>query len=170
MSRATLFAALVVLVSWTGVLRAEEPQADADAAAPKEEKKLTKKEIAENVARHRALKNIETRLKRVKPLKGQKAAKEDYFLVAKVEMTVADQAAKVEFGVLQGQEGAKQDIYDYMVGTPERTLRNWNVYARFNDTQTAEAGLQAARKQYDELLAYQKEMMEYFQAASMCRT
>jgi len=106
----------------------------------------------------------------VKPLRGQKANKEDFFLVAKVEMTVEDQAAKVEFGVLQGQEGATDDIYNYMAGTPARTLRNWNVYARFNDTETAEAGVAAARKRYDELVAYQKEMMAYFQAASMCRT
>lgn len=163
------FAPLLALLLGAS-LWAADAKTPADAAPSEAEKKLTKKEIAENVARHRALKNIETRLKRVKPLKGQKANKDDFFLVAKVEMTVADQAAKVEFGLLQGQEGAKQDIFGYMAGTPEKTLRNWNVYARFNDTQTAEAGLQHARQQYDELLAYQKEMMEYFQAASMCRT
>jgi hypothetical protein len=168
MRRAAVTIAFLILATCSDNSIAEEPQPDAPAQEP--EKKLTRKEIAENVARHRAMTNIEKRLKRVKPLKGQKAGKDDYFLVAKVEMTVEDKAAKVEFGVLQGQEGTKQDIYDYMAGTPSRTLRNWNVYARFADTQTAEAGLTEARRQYDELLAYQKEMMDYFQAASMCRT
>ena len=91
-------------------------------------------------------------------------------MVGKVEVGLIDRAAKVEFVVLEGQEKATNEITDYLLGSPSQTKRNWRIFLRVKDSPTADAGVQEVRRQYDELQAYRKRLMEAYRAATMCRT
>jgi hypothetical protein len=147
-----------------GIAVAEEPE-EKSTEPPKPAGKLSKAEVARN----KVLKAVETTLKRLKPVTG-KATLEDYFLVGRVELTLLDRSAKVEFDVLKGQKDASEQIVEYLGGSSATVARNWQAFARFGDEDTARKGLEQIRDRYDRLQAYRAELMKAYQAASMCRT
>jgi hypothetical protein len=115
-------------------------------------------------------KEVEGKLRAAKKVKGGKKSPSDVFLVGKVEIALADRSANVAFDIIEGQEQAVSQIVDYLANAPSQTARNWQVLARYRDTESATEGLMAARSRYDQLVAYREQLMKMYNAAKMCRT
>ena len=142
------------------------------AAEPKSpgEKPSKEKASKEQIARFRAVKKVDSQLRRVPAARGQRKSASDFFVIGKVELALKDRSAQVAFAVLKGRKDAAEKIVDYVAGSPSQTVRNWRPVARFADKEAAQAGVAAVRKRYDELQAYRAQLMKAYQAASMCRT
>ena len=52
---------------------------------------------------------------------------------------------------------------DYLLSTPENIVRDFKVISRFKSAGEADAGLALVRKQYDEAVQYQQQMLKYLQ-------
>lgn len=160
-------------------LRAEDdfkfPPFKGDAAAPGAEEKpdlskLSKKELDELKARNRLLADIARTLKKAQRIGGGKASPEDFFLVGKVEMELATKDAKVEFTTFQGLENATNALAEFVTTTPQSSGRYYQAFARFGNTETAEAGLVEIRQRYDAAVEYREKLAAAYKAKTMCRS
>jgi hypothetical protein len=132
----------------------------------KPDKKLSTAELKRLAAQGRVRKVVDQRFRRQPRASNrfERVKPDDYFVAAKLEMPLDVGRLDVRFEILPGLEPSVQQVSDYLFTTPERTVRDFMVVARFETLAEAEEGLAAARKQYDDAVAYQQQLIAYLQA------
>lgn len=94
---------------------------------------------------------------------GARGRPDDHFVVAKYEMPFATRVADVRFEVTADIDASVEQVADYLVATPAKTRRDYQVVARFGSISEAEEGVQAIRQRYDQAREYQAQLLTYLQ-------
>ena len=69
-----------------------------------------------------------------------------------------------------GQKVAAEYLADFVLDAPADELRDYRVLSRYKSEDQAEDGRKEARRQFDQMVAYQQELQKAFAAASVRRT
>lgn len=168
---ATVAAALAVwALSGSVAAVAQQFGSEGTKAQPSETPGIETPPKSDDPKREKRVKDFERRLGRFKPLgKIRKKDPNDQYLLATADVTAATKHADVRFMVVEGQRKTAEFLVDYIVGTPEKTLRKWHVFARFKEAADAEQALATARMQYDRMVAYREQLQRIYAVQSSRR-
>lgn len=107
---------------------------------------------------------------KLQPTDAKKKSLDDFFVVGTADLNAKTRDADIRFEVRQGQRALSEYLVDYVLTTPENTLRKWHVFSRHNDRYVAKQALEFTRIQFDASLAYQAQLRRMYAARAMCRT
>ena len=69
----------------------------------------------------------------------------------------------------QGQRTVAEFLVDYILDSPEQSVRKWHVFYRLKDAQQADQALQFTRLQYDQMESYREKIKQTYQAKTVKR-
>jgi len=172
---AGLGAGLLAAWVWCSTAAAAEPSAKPIYdGTPLEE--LTKPPVMEmppeweSPKRDKMVAEFMRKLGRLKPVGGNKKKDlEDYFLLATGDVDAKARNADVRFMVLKGLRKTAEFLVDYLAAAPAGVLRKWHVFARFKEEADANQALASARVQYDQMVAYRKQLQKIYAVQSSRR-
>lgn len=119
--------------------------------------------------RDKMVKTVGRQLGRMSPGSGKKKDANDFFVLGIAEMNLVTREADVQFQSVQGQKEAAEFVADYMLNSPEGSLRQWHVFARAKDSSQADEILQQTRSQFDQQREYRERISAMYNAKTVRR-
>ena len=120
-------------------------------------------------ARAKLAASIERRLGRLQPMGSKLKSPDDYYVLGTADLRQEDRHADVCFQKLQGQKATADFLAGYILEAPEKTLRQWHVFARLKADDQADQFLQFVRMQYDQVREYRENVGRIYQAKTTRR-
>ena len=120
-------------------------------------------------ARAKLAGSIERRLGRLQPMGSKLKSPDDYYVLGTADLRLEDRHADVCFQKLQGQKATADFLAGYILEAPQKTLRQWHVFARLKADDQADQFLQFVRMQYDQVRDYRENVGRIYQAKTTRR-
>lgn len=144
---------------------AGQPEEYSATTARQEPERLTGEARERLIAENRTRKLVQSRFER-QPRESNRFARgslDDYFIVARYEMSRETRIADLRFEILKGVETSAIQVTQDLLATPPTSVRDFQVVARFATQEEAETGIAVVRQRYDEAKQYQAQLLAYLQ-------